>query len=182
MPDELVIRHCAPTLASIKTANLFFCEYETLEELYASIRSLNRRLSDKGLRLLPLKCREGRALIYVYRPHRLYQDLNDNRANELLRACGYECCGTNHCIVRLIERLRGSDAFPHEIGLFLGYPPEDVEGFIYRRSEAKFTGHWKVYGDVESAQRSFQRYRRCTDSYLKQAAKGLEIERLTVAV
>ena len=83
--------------------------------------------------------------------------------------------------MRLIERLRGSEAFPHEIGLFLGYPPEDVEGFIYRRSEAKFTGHWKVYGDVESAQRSFQRYRRCTDSYLKQAAKGLEIERLTVA-
>lgn len=181
MSDHLVIRHCAPTLASIKTANLFSCEYETLEELYASIRSLNRRLSGKGLRILPLKCRDGRALIYVYRPNRLDQDLNNNRANELLRSCGYECCGTNRCIVRLIERLRGSEAFPHEIGLFLGYPPEDVEGFIYRRSEAKYTGYWKVYGDVESAQRSFQRYRRCTDSYLKQASKGLEIERLTVA-
>ena len=67
-------------------------------------------------------------------------------------------------------------------GLFLGYPPEDVEGFIYRRSEAKYTGYWKVYGDVESAQRTFQRYRRCTDNYLKQASRGLEIERLTVAI
>ena len=181
MPDEPVIRHCAPTLASIKTANLFSCKYESREELYASIRSLNRRLSGKGLRILPLKCRDGRALIYVYRPNRLFQDLTDASASELLRACGYECCGTNRCIVRLIERLQEGDAFPHEIGLFLGYPPEDVEGFIYRRSEAKYTGYWKVYGDVESAQRTFQRYRRCTDSYLKQASRGLEIERLTVA-
>ena len=181
MSDGLVIFHCTPTLASIKTANLFSCPYDALEELYASIRSLNRRLSGKGLRIVPLKCKDGRALIYVYRPNRLERDLNDAGACALLHACGYECCGASCCIMRLIERLRENEDFPHEIGLFLGYPPEDVEGFIYRRSEVKYTGFWKVYGDVESARRTFQRYRRCTDSYLKQAASGLEIERLTVA-
>ena len=55
MPDEMVIRHCAPTLASLKTGSLFSCPCETERELMAGIRSLNRRLCRKGLRVLPLR-------------------------------------------------------------------------------------------------------------------------------
>lgn len=181
MSDELVIRHCAPTLASIKTGNLFSCDYESESELYESIRSLNLRLSSKGIRILPLKCKEGRALIYVYRPDKLERDLSDENALRLLRDCGYADCNSNRCIAQLIGKLREAGDFPHEIGLFLGYPPEDVEGFMYRKDEAKYTGCWKVYGDVESAQRIFARYRKCTDSYMNQLSKGFRIERLTVA-
>ena len=86
------------------------------------------------------------------------------------------------CLRRLFERLRTSEAFPHEIGLFLGYPPEDVEGFIAQRTCAKCVGCWKVYGDVERAQRLFARYAHCTDIYLRKFAQGRDIERLTVAV
>lgn len=181
MSDELVIRHCAPTLASIKTGSLFSCNYESVKELYESIRSLNQRLASKGLRILPLKCKDGRALIYVYRPGKLEYDLNNENAFILLRDCGYVDCNSNHCIVRLIGKLREAGDFPHEIGLFLGYPPEDVEGFMYRKDEAKYTGCWKVYGDVESAKRTFARYRKCTNSYMNQLSEGFKIERLTVA-
>ena len=80
MPDELVIRHCAPTLASIKTGNLFSWAYESEKELCASLRGLNERLTGKGLRVVPLRRREGRALIYVYRPGRLAQDLSGAEA------------------------------------------------------------------------------------------------------
>ena len=55
------------------------------------------------------------------------------------------------CLARLMERLKDADEFPHEIGLFLGYPPEDVEGFIQEPNGQKYTGIWKVYGDVRSA-------------------------------
>ena len=48
------------------------------------------------------------------------------------------------CLARLIERLKDADEFPHEIGLFLGYPPEDVEGFIQEPNGQKYTGIWKV--------------------------------------
>ena len=181
MSDELLIRHCAPTLASIKTGNLFSCEYESIQALYASIRSLNRRLTSKGLRILPLKCSNDRALIYVYRPSRLEKDLNEKHACKLLGECGYVCCGANRCVSKLIDRLRKCDEFPHEIGFFLGYPPEDVEGFMYRKAEAKFTGCWRVYGDVEKAQRVFAKYRKCTDVYLNRLSDGYRIERLTVA-
>ena len=36
---------------------------------------------------------------------------------------------------RLIKRLNEDAEFPHEIGLFPGYPPEDVRGFIENRAE-----------------------------------------------
>ncbi len=39
-------------------------------------------------------------------------------------------------------------AFPHEIGLVLGYPLADVQGFMNGQSEL-FTGAWKVYDNTE---------------------------------
>ena len=51
-------------------------------------------------------------------------------------------------------RLRRESDFPHEVGLFLGYPPRDVEGFIREKARrAKCTGAWKVYGDEEAARK-----------------------------
>lgn len=182
MSEEMIIRYCAPTLASLKTGSLFSCRYETSEELHRSVRGLNYRLRGKGLRVLPLRYRDGRGLIYVYRPGRLRRDLCDETACRLLREHGYSCENPNRCVIRLMDRMRQGDGFPHEIGLFLGYPPEDVHGFIHCRGEAKCTGAWKVYGDVDAARRIFARYKKCTDIYLRQWLQGRGIERLAVAV
>ena len=64
----------------------------------------------------------------------------------------------------------------------MGYPPEDVEGFISQKAQNyKCVGCWKVYGDAEAAQRTFEKYKKCTDVYCSQWEKGISIERLTVA-
>ena len=52
MPEEILIRQGAPTLAGIKTGSLFPCPCEDREALLSDIRQLNRRLSPKGLCLL----------------------------------------------------------------------------------------------------------------------------------
>lgn len=182
MSDEQVVRYCAPTLASLKTGSMFSCPCADRGELNAFVRSMNRRLMDKGLRVLPLRCRDGLSLIYVYRPTRLQEDLNCCSAAELLRSCGYCCGDANACLRHLILRLSQADGFPHEIGLFLSYPPEDVYGFIHHRGEEKCSGCWKVYGDVEAAQRTFDRYRKCSRVYMRLWNRGCSIEQLTVAV
>lgn len=84
MSEELIVRHCSPTLAGMKTGNLFSCSYKCAKTLRAEIRAFNRRLSAKGLRILPLKISGGKALIYVYRPTRLKADLARREAAELL--------------------------------------------------------------------------------------------------
>lgn len=182
MSEELMVRHCSPTLAGLKTGNMFTCPCESMEELRTSVRDWNRRLHEKGLRVLPLRYEQGRALIYLYRPARLLQDLSDRTAMRLLRERGYTQTNPEHCIAQLIRRMSGHGEFPHEIGLFLGYPPEDVCGFIENRAEcSKCVGCWKVYGDAAAAEKTFAKYKKCTEVYTAQYSTGKPLEKLAVA-
>lgn len=182
MSEELLIRHCSPTLAGMKTGNLFVCSFADRAGMRGCVRCWNRLLTKKGLRILPLRFRNGRALIYVYRPSRLSADPQNGTAKQLLQERGYCTDTSDRCVVQLIRRLCACEEFPHEIGLFLGYPPEDVCGFIENRADGcKCVGCWKVYGDAEAAQKIFAKYKKCSDIYAAQFANGRSIERLTVA-
>ena len=143
MSEERLIRQCAPTLAGIKTGSLFPCPYETREELMADVRAFNRRFAARGLCLLPMRLENGHALLYLYRPAELRRDLQNGLAQEILSLAGYRCGSCECCVTDLIRRLRGRAEFPHEIGLFLSYPPEDVRGFIENRAQNfKRAGLW----------------------------------------
>ncbi len=180
MSEETVIRCCAPTLAAIKTGSLFSCTFENREDMTSSLRTVNRSLLHKCVRALPLRWKDGKALIYLYRPSMLERDLRDPLALELLRSNGYPMGGVMKQILFLVSRLRENDAFPHEIGLFLGYPAVDVRGFI-RREPCKCAGLWKVFeSDEEEAKRTFARCRRCTEGYLRRKQEGWDLSRLTI--
>ena len=181
MSEEMLVRHCAPTLAGLKTGNLFSCEFEDEEAMRFSLRRWNRILGKKGLRLLPLRFRENRGLIYVFRPSRLSLDLQDHIAGKLLQERGYAAHNLSLCVLHLIRRIAESEEFLHEIGLFLSYPPEDVCGFIENGGEGcKCTGFWKVYGDEEKCRTLFAKYQKCTAAYLLQLSRGRSVERLAV--
>ena len=183
MAEEILIRQGAPTLAGIKTGSLFPCPCEDREDLLADIRRLNRRLSPKGLCLLPIRFLAGQALLYLYRPAELRRDLRDARVSELLRQAGYEDESCARCVARLACRFRESGEFPHEVGLFLSYPPEDVKGFIaHRANDFKCAGLWKVYGDEEKARALFAKYKKCTEIYCALWQSGSRLEQLAVAV
>ena len=183
LSEDFIIEQCAPTLAGIKTGNLFTCPYDTKEEVQSRVREFNRLLVPKGLCLLPMRYSAKRVLLYLYSPSRLKRDLSDERAAELLRAAGYSDDGAERSLVRLIGRLRCSEDFPHEIGLFLSYPPEDVKGFIeHKAADFKYSGLWKVYGDEKKAKELFDKYKKCTDIYCRLSEAGFGIEQLAVAV
>ena len=181
MSDERLIRQAAPTLAGIKTGSLFPCAYTDREKLLRQVRGLNRRLGAKGLCLVLLRWGEGNALLYLFRPSRLEADLAGEEARALLRELGYADAGRQRCLCELARRLRSRRDFPHEIGLFLSYPPEDVRGFIeHQGKDCKAVGCWKVYGDAERAEKRFDAYKRCTANYLSRFAAGASVEALTV--
>ena len=71
MSDEMIIRHCSSTLAGLKTGNVFNCPYSDRKELLSAVRSLNRRLVPKGVRVIPLRMSADRVLLYIYRPNKL---------------------------------------------------------------------------------------------------------------
>ena len=183
MSEEILIRQGAPTLAGIKTGSLFPCPCDDREALLTDVRRLNRQLVPKGLCLLPIRFKDGQALLYLYRPSELRKDLKDQLAGTLLAEAGYPNKGSEQCVAYLARRFRSGGEFPHEVGLFLSYPPQDVLGFIENRAvNYKCAGLWKVYGDGEQAQRLFARYRKCTDIYCELWRAGSGIGQLAVAV
>ena len=103
-------------------------------------------------------------------------------ARRLLAEAGYDGGSCGRCVATLIRRFRQGADFPHEIGLFLSYPPEDVKGFVDNRARSyKCAGLWKVYSDEARARRLFTRFKRCTDTYCKLWQAGATIDQLAVA-
>ena len=76
--EELLIFHCSPTMAGLKTGNLFNCPVKSNRMFLENIRKMNRRLIPRGVRIVPLKNMGQRVLVYMYRPDRLREDLSDS--------------------------------------------------------------------------------------------------------
>lgn len=153
----------APTIKGIKSASLInFRRYsgENIKSIWLS--HADEWLSPFGLEwvLLNEGCESDKALVLIYRRELLAKALGCDGACCILEANGYPLNDVDACL----ECLRGKfcTGFPHEIGLFLDYPPDDVRGFMENRCAKNLSckGYWKVYGDVRGARRKFRRYRK----------------------
>lgn len=182
MLEAEIIAHCAPTLAGIKTANMFTYTPMNRNKLSMEIEEENRKLNCRGVFVEVLRTSEYKALVYVYRKKKLEQDLQCEGACALLKDCGYECQETDCCIRQLQERFFEKDGFPHEVGLFLGYPLDDVTGFIEQKGKNyKCCGIWKVYGNEKQTQMLFRKLKKCSEIYRRLFADARSILQLTVA-
>ena len=186
--ETVMIEQCAPVLAGLKPAGLFRYETRDCADLARRVRSWNEQLASKGLSVRVLKgcVRTHQFLIYVYREAQLSAVLADRAVQEFLRQEGYQLPAeqeqTGALLNQLSRRLCCQAEFPHEIGVFLGYPLPDVVGFIENRGQ-NFTccGCWKSYGEPVAARRRFDQLSKCTAVYLRLFHGGTPITRLTVA-
>ena len=120
--------------------------------------------------------------ILLYRKDILYAHLADRKVKRFLHslALGYEegMDWILHFKKRFLEYKEEGREFPHEIGIFLGYPLWDIRAFMQNpRREAKLTGYWKVYYKVEKAREQFQKYDRCIallQKRMEEREKGTE--------
>ncbi len=183
MLESYLIDNCSPTLASLKSANLFSMPYESEQSLHSQIAFWNQQMRQKGVKVVLVRRREKKALIYVYRPERLRSSLNQPGVSCFLRQYGYESTDCSYAIEKLSERLASEEGFPHEIGIFLDYPLGDVIGFIENKGKNfKCSGCWKVYCDACEAQKQFARYKKCREVYLRLWQAGQRsVLQLTVA-
>lgn len=162
MLEDGIVRYCAATLAGIKTANMFSYRFFDADILRNELQEENEKLNEKGVYITILRIRDAKALVYVYRRSRLEKDLELSEVKEILRACGYEELEMDLCLNTLKQRLQRCESFPHEVGLFLGYPISDVKGFIEQKGKNyKYSGIWKVYGDERETIKVFQKLEKC---------------------
>lgn len=180
--EQYLIEHCAPTLASLKTANLFNIEKCQIGDINREIDYWNEKLNVKGIYVKVLKEKNDRALVYVYRKQRLMEDWLKPGAKQFMECCGYTVNEIDESIELLSQRICSSDEFPHEIGMFLGYPLGDVLGFIKNKGQnCKCTGCWKVYCNECQAVMLFERFEKCRQMYRKLWNGGKAVMQLAVA-
>ena len=181
--EKFLVEQCAPVLAGIKPGSMFPYTPEGNERLPDLLRHWNSVLSPKGVAMTSIKrCRRiGGYLIYVYRPAQIRAILAEPAVAVFLQDCGYTAGMTLSQTLRLLtSRLCQSPDFPHEVGVFLGYPLQDVLGFIrHQGANCLCSGCWKVYHEPEQAARTFRRYASCTKAYREQYRQGRTAEELT---
>lgn len=179
---ESIIRYCAPTLAGLKVGSLYSYRFSSFHQLWEQLQARNSTLNPKGIFVRIFRITGNQALIYIYRKSQLQRVLAQANIQAFLAGKGYDTFSLEGCFTILQRHLRHSE-FPHEIGIFLGYPLDDIQGFIANKGKHfKHCGCWKVYGDEETALKTFQKYKKCTDVYCLKYQEGFDITRLTVAV
>ncbi len=174
--EQRLAYHTAPTLLGIKCANLISIEKNAFD-LTGHAMKFNSKASSKGLKMKILCSCKSRALILLYNEKMLDKQLEEKNSKRILEQYGYKkCVSCDSALDFLGKRIEKSDSFPHEIGVFLGYPPEDVTGFIENQGR-NFTlcGYWKVYGDPEKARRTFNNYDKCRKFLCNKLSQGLDI-------
>lgn len=183
--EESLIEHCSPTLAGIKVASLYRFSPEDHCHFAERYRFLSRCFSRRGMKLTILKgCRATNSwLLYLYREEWLERLLSDAEILNYLADLDYDAsAGARGLLRQLTRRICLQRDFPHEIGIFLGYPLEDVKGFIENKGkDYACSGCWKSYGDPGEARRRFSSYRACKAIYKRRFAEGTPIDRLIAA-
>ena len=175
--DETIIHCGAPALCGIKPASLFSMDGSVFASGRQKLRDWQPHFSKHKRYFVSLRRQDGRILLFVYDQTLLRAVITESRAAAYLRSKGYPTeRGFQAVLAELLHRLASDGAFPHEVGLFLGYPLVDVIGFETQQAAgSRYSGFWKVYGNVESARRTMNRYKSCSDSCMKWLHGGLSV-------
>ena len=172
IPLQLALQ-CAPVISGIKISNLLTIPAKSLRELSVVLKK-----TELSFRIL-YPGRE-RLVILIYREAKLREYLAGEEVMAFIYKCGYETSDISKIFPVFVKRymryMELKQDFPHELGLFLGYPIEDVEGFIKENGKNYlYSGYWKVYKDTELKIRLFKDYERVQTEIVRLLYEGLDI-------
>lgn len=192
--EKSLIRNCAATLAGIKIGNLFNYSFSSIDDCRKTLEEVNGALNAKGVFVELLSHQDKFYLIYAYRLSALRASLKNNEIKSFLEHMGYtlymeaaaDIEGNQHIdVLSVLNTLKshignGHD-FPHEIGVFLGYPLEDIIGFISNKGKNYlYCGLWKVYRNKVEAIKYFSKITKCHSIYINIYERGVSIPDMTV--
>lgn len=169
--EKKLVQFCSTAMAKIKSSSMFSVKrYEYLNEELEVLRDVLNKL---GIEIRTIYADDNRVLLLVFCKSVLENTLTKKENKEFLCEYGYQAdCALEQSLAKLSSRISTCDSFPHEIGIFLGYPVEDVIGFITNPSGSKLCGHWKVYGDEKYCRALFKKYNKCTQAVMRRVESG----------
>ncbi|MDF2984673.1 MAG: hypothetical protein K0R50_183 [Eubacterium sp.] len=163
LPDEeyllsMVAYGSAPTIREEKPSSLMTFT-KAGRNLYDLWKLYSPDVCQKlDLQYTQLRDTKDSVRVLFYKTRLLEECLNRNDCRRFLDSIGYDSSITlDECITILKNRFE--HVCPHEIGIFLGIPVEDVVGFINHKGEnSLLCRYWKVYHNPEKALKLFKSF------------------------
>ncbi len=181
--EESLAYLCAPCFAGLKPANLISISME----LYKQLPEMDMAfLNEKAFYIKELCLCEKCAKILVYNKKALEELFLQEEFCNAIELFGYSIRNSpDEILDKVAQKIKHAhsvtgckrkELFPHEIGLFLGYPIYDVLEY-YKRSgrDSILTGYWKVYSSPEQATKIFSQYNACKEHFALQIQKGFRL-------
>ncbi|MCK4519166.1 MAG: DUF3793 family protein [Candidatus Omnitrophica bacterium] len=97
--------------------------------------------------------------VLFYNPEVLFKTVTQPENHTFLKKFGYSSCKSIEDYLDTLKKRfctfdKSDPLFPHEMGIFLGYPLKDVKGFIEKGTlPLTATGRWQVFGAPEESKR-----------------------------
>lgn len=167
---------CAPLLMRIKMSNLLIVHKSNRDVVY----KLFRKTAISYYVIYEL---ENKIVFLLYRKNELVSYLNKEEVREVIKMLGYNKYTLKNILKEFIKRYgayrKGKDVFPHEMGLLLGYPVDDVAGFIVNQGKNfLYTGYWKVYSNLSEAIQMFDKYNQAQKMVIQMISQGVSIQNI----
>ncbi|MBO5371177.1 MAG: DUF3793 family protein [Lachnospiraceae bacterium] len=164
---------CAPLIAGLKPSNLLIISKSSLYQ----VRQI---LKNSGISYSVLLVTGQKITILLYNRKELEAYLAKSEVLTLFESMGYLRFSLEEILPVFQKRyqkyMEDNCHFPHEMGLLLGYPVEDVEGFI--KNEGKNSlhiGYWKVYGNLAEKLQLFRKFELAKETLIQLVSNGVSM-------
>lgn len=153
-----LIENLAPLVMGIKPSVLMNVSYND-EVNWSKFKILFTR--PKALEIREIRKLNGQLQVMFYQKDLLDSVLSQRAIQQFLRSLSYP---THYSLDNYLQVLKDrivSGKFPHEIGVFLGYPLKDVLGFMglqplpYTKTQG-----WRIYGEERPSNEVYENYRK----------------------
>lgn len=161
---------CAPVLAGFKISNLLIVPVKDIAKVKQILKN-----TDIECELISVKA--GKATMLLYRSEELCTYFQNKEIRLLMQFMGYTDFSREALFARFQKHYvayQQEDAeFPHEMGFFLGYPLEDVVGFIQNQGkDFLHTGYWKVYANLQEKLDLFRQFDMVQEQFVQYVSEG----------
>ncbi|MFV0362913.1 MAG: DUF3793 family protein [Suipraeoptans sp.] len=172
-----IVLQCAPFLKGLKVSAI-------INVNQGECKVLRSIISDTDISFYKLSSSEDKCLLFLYRRKEFTAYLESSEVREFIQPYGYELKSFGTILFRLRERVSDFKqkrmGFPHEIGIFLDYPIEDVKGYIEDKGKnSLLTGYWQVYHNPEKAKATFNKYNQARKKAVQEYLNGKALKEIT---
>ena len=171
-----LLLQCAPMIAGLKASNLLIIASENEADA-------RRILNGTKISCARLARMDKKTTMLIYHEQWVKEYLASREVSELLRVLGNEGKGFYEVLHSVRKKYRSymkkEGEFPHELGLLLGYPAEDVKGYMDNKGRNYLcTGYWQVYADPAAKLNLFQKFELARERLIRAIFDGKEIQEL----